>query len=154
MWQREWELPGKLTLEASGISLQNFHRTGETYPWRAQTKPCAHQDPGERISDPTRDWPRLSCEGPGVSSRGMGGQWQVEGLEALSVAMRSWVFLKEIPIIFITSTIVLSQVKTGEREHSPTHQQKIGLKIYGACLHSSEQDPVAPQSFSSIRKLP
>ena len=23
--------------------------------WRAQTKPCAHQDPGERSSDPKRD---------------------------------------------------------------------------------------------------
>ena len=31
-----------------------FHRTGETDSWRAQTKPCVHQDPGERSSDPTR----------------------------------------------------------------------------------------------------
>ena len=28
--QRVWELPGNLTLKASGIWLQNFHRTGET----------------------------------------------------------------------------------------------------------------------------
>ena len=38
------------------------------------------------------------------------------------------------PIIFITSTIVWPQVNNGGggvgREHSPTHQQKIGLKIY------------------------
>ena len=34
--------------------------------------------------------------------------------------------LKEVLIIFITSTIVWPQVK----QHSPTHQQKIGLKIY------------------------
>ena len=34
---------------------QNFHRTGETDSWQAQTEPCAHQDPGERSSDPTRD---------------------------------------------------------------------------------------------------
>ena len=27
------------------------------------------------------------------------------------------------------------------KEHSPTHQQKIGLKIYQAWAHSSEQDP-------------
>ena len=30
------------------------------------------------------------------------------------------------------------------REHSPTHQQKIGLKIYWAWPHLSEQDPVSP----------
>ena len=29
--------------------------TGETDSWWAQTKPCVHQDPGERSSDPTRD---------------------------------------------------------------------------------------------------
>ena len=46
-----WTL-GNLTLKASGIWLQNFHRTGETDSWRAQTKPSAHQDPGERSSDP------------------------------------------------------------------------------------------------------
>ena len=35
---------------------------------------CAHQDPGERSYDPTRDQARLACEGPGVSSRGMARQ--------------------------------------------------------------------------------
>ena len=52
IWQRNWDPSGTLTLEASGIWLQNFHRTGETDSWRAQTKLCAHQDPGERSSDP------------------------------------------------------------------------------------------------------
>ena len=42
IWQRDGEPPGNLTLEASGIWLQNFHRTGETYSWRAQTKPSVH----------------------------------------------------------------------------------------------------------------
>ena len=46
--------------------------TQETDSWRAQTEPCMHQDPGERSSDPTRDWPRLALECPGVSSRGAG----------------------------------------------------------------------------------
>ena len=45
-----------------------FHRTGETDSWRAQTKPCVHQDPGERRSDPTGDWARLAYECAGVSS--------------------------------------------------------------------------------------
>ena len=30
------------------------------------------------------------------------------------------------------------------REHSPAHQQKIGLKIYWTQPHPSEQDPVSP----------
>ena len=61
IWQRDWEIPGNLTLKASGVWLQSFHRTGETDSWRAQTKPCAHQDPGERSSVPKRDWARLVC---------------------------------------------------------------------------------------------
>ena len=75
--QRDWEAPRNLTLEASGIWLQNFHRTGVT--WRAQTKPCPQQDPGERSTDPTRDWVRLACECPGVSGGGMGWQWPAMG---------------------------------------------------------------------------
>ena len=39
---------------------------------RAQTKACAHQDPGKKSSVLTRDWARLACECPGVSSRSMG----------------------------------------------------------------------------------
>ena len=55
IWQRDLELPENLTLEASGILLQNLHGTGETDSWRAQTKPCVHEDPEERNSDPIRD---------------------------------------------------------------------------------------------------
>ena len=35
------------------------------------------------------------------------------------------------------------------REHSPAHQQKIGLKIYWAWPHQSEQDPVSPSDSLS-----
>ena len=42
---------------------------------------------------------------------------------------------------------VLSGQTTG-REHCPTHQQKIGLKIYWAWPCPSEQDPVSPSSLS------
>ena len=98
-----------------------------------------HQDPGERSSDPTRDWPRLVCECPGVSGGGVGQQWPAAGSGALSVALYAWDFLKEVTIIFITSNIVWSQVKEqgGNRvppinrkldkrftEHSPAHQCK------------------------------
>ena len=73
---------------------------------RAQTKPCAHLDPGERSSDPTKDWPRLARECPGVSGGGMGQWWPAAGSGALSVAVHAWDLLKEFTIIFITSTVV------------------------------------------------
>ena len=38
---------------------QNLHKTGETNTWRAPTKPCVHQDPGERSSEPTETDPDL-----------------------------------------------------------------------------------------------
>ena len=41
----------------------------------------------------------------------------------------SWDLWKEVAIVFIASTSLVSGQTTG-REHSPTHQQKIGLKIY------------------------
>ena len=118
---------------------QNLHRTGETDSWRAQTKPCAHQDPGERSSDPTRNRPRHAHECQGVSSGGVGWWWPVAGSKALSAAMPAWDILKEVTVIFITSTIVQAQVKQqwGNTdlpinrkldywfiEHSTIHQKK------------------------------
>ena len=52
--------------------------------WRAHTKPCAHQDPGERSGDPTRDRARLACEYLGFSSGGMGHQWPAMGSGTLT----------------------------------------------------------------------
>ena len=53
------------------------------------------------------------------------------GLGALSEAVHAWDLLKEVAIIFITSTIVWSQVKQqGGLCSLPAHQKKIGLKIY------------------------
>ena len=99
-----------------------------------------HQDPGERNSDPAKDWPRLVCECPGVTIRGVDLQWPAAGTGTLSAKMHAWDHLKEVAIIFITSTIVWSQVKqqggnTAQpinrkldyrfTEHGPTHQNKI-----------------------------
>ena len=39
----------------STIELPELTQDWEIYSWRAQTEPCAHQDPGERSSDPTKD---------------------------------------------------------------------------------------------------
>ena len=104
-----------MTLEARRISLQNLCRTGETDSWRAQTKPHAHQDPGERrVNYPIRDLPRLACECPGVYKGGMGWQWPASESGALSVAMPPGNLLREVTIIFITSTIVWPQVNRRE----------------------------------------
>ena len=65
----------------------------------------------------------------GVSGGGAGWRWPAAGLRALSAAVRAWNLLKEVTIIFITSTRVWPQINIRE-EHSSTHQQKVGLKIY------------------------
>ena len=79
-----------LTLETSGIWLQNSHRTGEIDFWRAETKPCVPQDPGQRSSDPTRDWARFACEWPRVSGGGEDRQWPAAGSEALITTMQQF----------------------------------------------------------------
>ena len=154
IWQRDWEPPGNLTLEACGIWLQKLHRPGETDSWRTQTKPCAQQDPGERSGDPTRDWPRLACECPGASGGGVCWQWPAAGLEALSAAVYAWDLLKEVDIIFSFYHSLVSGQATG-KEHSPTHQHKIGLTTYWAYSPAHQNKTrFPPQSFSPIRKLP
>ena len=91
--------------------------------------------------DPTRDWPRLACESPGVSCGRMGRQWPIAGSRALNTTVRAQDLLKEVTIIFITQAIVSGQ--TTGREHIPAHKQKIGLKIYWA-WPPSEQGLVSP----------
>ena len=44
----------------------------------------------------------------------MGQRWPAAGLGALSVAVHAWNLLKEVTIIFITSTIVWPQVNNRE----------------------------------------
>ena len=77
--------------------------------WRAQQN-LVHQDPGERGSDPTGVCPRLACGCPGVSGEGVGRWWSPAGLGAWTVAVHAWDLLREVTIIFITSTIVWPQV--------------------------------------------
>ena len=98
-------------------------------------KTCAHQDLGERSSDPTRDWPRPACECPGVYSGGVGWQWPAAASGALNTSSS----LKKATIIFITPIIVWSQIKqqgrdttrfinrkldSGFTKHGPAHQNK------------------------------
>ena len=114
--------PGACSRLGYGISLEEEATTnptveppertkdGETDSWWARTEPCVHQDPGERSSDPTRDWPRLARECPGDSGGGMGWWWPAAGLGPPSVAKHARDLLKEVTSIFITSTIVWPQV--------------------------------------------
>ena len=48
----------------------------------------------------------------------------------------------------------LASGQTMGREHSPAHQQKIGIKIYWVWSHPSEKDPHSPKPVPPIRKLP
>ena len=48
----------------------------------------------------------------------------------------------------------LASGQTTGREHSSTHQQKIGLKIYRTWPRPSEQDPVSPIVSLSHQELP
>ena len=132
-----------LTLEASGIGLQNLHRTGETDSWRAETKPCVHQDPEERSSGPHK---RLTQTCLRVS-RSL--RWRY-GLEAACCRVGGSECGSHY-IHYLHHSLVSGQ--TTGRIHSPAHQQKIGLKIYRAWPFPSNKTQFSPQSGSPIRKL-
>ena len=134
-----------LTLEASGIWLQNFNRTRETDSLRAQIKLCGPQEPGERGSDPTELsqsclWVSRSLwrrQRPTVACR------IVRGTEYNSAGLTPFEGGHHYP------NHSLASGQTKEREHSSTHQQKIGLQIYWAWPQSSEQDPDSPRASPS-----
>ena len=68
----------------------------------------------------------------------MGQRWSAAGSGALSEAVRAWDLFKEVPVIFITSTIVWPQVKQQGGNTAPSINRK------RAWPHPSEQDPVSP----------
>ena len=110
------------------------------------------QDPGKRSSDPTRDWPRCVRECPEVSGGGVGWWWPAAGLgpvHAGGTFWRRW-DSKHNYLHYLHHSLASGQ--TTGREHRPTHQQKIGLKIYGPAHQNKTQFP--PEAVSHIRKLP
>ena len=62
---------------------------------------------------------------PGISSRSMGQQWIAAGSEAVNAAVPAWDLLKEVAIIFITSTIVWPQVKQQGGSTAPPFNRKL-----------------------------
>ena len=77
---------------------------------------------GEKNSDHTGDCPELACGCLGVSGGGVGRWWPAAGLGALIVAVHARDLLREVTIIFITSTIVWPQVngREGTQLHPST----------------------------------
>ena len=59
------------------------------------------------------------------SGRGVGQQWPAAGLVALIVAVHAQDLLKEVTVTFITSSIVLSQVKQQGRNTVPAINRKL-----------------------------
>ena len=99
-----WRPVGFDSRTSTGLGKQNFEGT---------KKPYVYQDPGERSSDPTRDWARFACECPGVSRGGM--CWQAccrfRGSDhktlATCLSSASWqdLFLKEVAITISLSVM-------------------------------------------------
>ena len=109
------------------------------------------------ISDTTRGWARLTCECSGVSDGDVGWLWpsmgsehwlqqsleaQCAGISPLEGGHHYCHYLHQ----------SLASDQTTGREHSRTHQQKIGLKIYWACPCPPEQYPVFPAASPSHQK--
>ena len=70
----------------------------------------------------------------------MGRWWPAAGLGAWTVAVHAWDLLREVTIIFISSTIVWSQVNSRERTQlNPSTEN--WAEDFWAC---KEQDPVSP----------
>ena len=115
------------------------------------TKPCAHQDPGERSNDSTKDWARLACESPGVAGRGVGQQWPSAGLGTVTAIVWEPQHAGISPFDggrHYPNHSWASGQTTG-KEHSLTHQQTRGLKIYWAWPCSPELGPVLPTASAS-----
>ena len=73
----------------------------------------------------------------------MGWWWPAAGLGALSAAVSEWDLLKEVAIIFITSTLVWPQVKYREGTQ-PDPSKENWIKDLLSMAPPLEQDPVSP----------
>ena len=130
------------------IELPELTQDWEIDSWRAQTQPCVNQNPGERSSDPTRDWPRLAPECLGVSCGGVGrlcgccgvqGHWEGQCLQET--------FWMKSPLSSLPPPWFGLRSNNGEGT-GPAHQQKIGLKVYWAWPPHIRTRPSFPLSQS------
>ena len=122
-------------------SRQNLHRAGESDSWRAQSLvQTKTQETGAvtpRETDPDLAM-RSRClqqsHGSAVSCCRAGRHW-------VEQCMRGTFWRSPLSSL---PPLKFGPRETTGREHSPTHQQKIGLKIYWAWPLPSEQNPVSP----------
>ena len=64
----------------SSIEHPELTQDWETDSWRHKEKLVHTRTQEKRSTDPTRDWPRISCEFPGVSGGGVGWKYPAAGL--------------------------------------------------------------------------
>ena len=105
LWVWVWRRSSWRRSPLTPPELPELTQDWEIHSWRAQQN-LVNQDPGERNSDPTGDLPVGVQE---ISSESMGYWWPAAGLGAQNVAVHAWDLLREVTIIFITSTIVSVQ---------------------------------------------
>ena len=124
-----------------------YTRLGKTDSWRTQTKRCAHR------TREKEQWPhkKLTQISPWVSRS----LRKRPGSEVACCRVRAenaaWDLLKEVTIIFITSTKF--GLRSSNREGTqPCPSKKIGLKIYWTWPRPSEQDPVSPSVSLSYQE--
>ena len=137
--QRGWEPPRNLTLKDKKVWLQNFHRTGEIRnSWMAQNLVCTSTEGKGAVipqeTEPDLPWvfdgllwrhgSAVTCHGDrGTSSCSSGRHVLAEVLLEVTIPT----------IEPVDSRTRLPQAKkVAGREHSPTYQQTVGVKIYWA----------------------
>ena len=88
---------------------------------KGTTETCV---PGPRRKE---DWPhrRLACGCQGISSESIDGWWPAAGLGAGTI--QAWALLKEVTIIFITSTPSLPRPQVNSREGTLLHSSTENL---------------------------
>ena len=111
--------------------------------WRAETKPCVHQDPGERSSQThkrltqtcllsVQKSPAEACISSSLLQRQ---RHRVQQCTGPFQGGRHYLH-------YFCHSLISGQ--TTGREHSPAHQQKIGLKFTEHGSNHQNQEPVSP----------
>ena len=72
----------------------------------------------------------------------------------MSVAVHAWDLLKEVTMVFITSTTVRSQVKQQGGNTAPPSNRKLDYRFTEHGLARQNKTQLISQSVSPIRKLP
>ena len=135
IWQRDWSFPREFDFEGQQDLIAECPKdSGNRDSWMAQIKLCAYKDPGERSLEPIGDLPVFE----GLLLRHMSAVawcWDRDtgssnpGRCMLAKVLWEVTFSPTKKPVDPRSGSLPAKQLTG-REHSPTHRQKIGLKIY------------------------